>query len=62
MAANPSTDLFCLDARPHLCPLPRGEDLTNDAFRLLEWLSEQSSAGFFQKRGERDSPLLGGEG
>ena len=62
MASNPGTELFCFDARPHLCPLPRGEDFTGHAFRLLEWLSDQSSAGFFQGGWERQSPLLGGEG
>ena len=31
-AMKPGAELFCFDARPHLCPLPRGEDFSSHAF------------------------------
>jgi hypothetical protein len=37
---------FSLDARPHLCPLPRGEDFTGHAFGLFDDRPANPVAGF----------------
>jgi len=51
MASNPGTELFCFDARPHLFPLPRGEDFTNHAFGGSKYCPNNPALGFSKEAG-----------
>ena len=52
---------FSFDARPHLCPLPRGEDFTHHASGLFDDRLANPVAGFAKDAG-RGSPSPWGEG